>query len=353
MPGPRSHGGWRRHVRIARNQANQDLGATPSPLNWNWVPLLGDGFKLKATSPRYVPETNYGGDFRRHVAIHYQQIVEGDLTTLLWPELTQFLFDMALLRVNDVTSQNHEDIYGHVVDHYTPDDPRRYYGVVVNSMRLSATGTGDNDVQITHSCIAQREVENDVLVEGDVDYSGVSAVPFMFAHADLQIHSVHVTDVENWNLTIENNVGDAPKIQNAAAALGVRAHAIANQRTITLELTKLNNSDRFNEAIRDGGLLTFQATFTHPAGHILQIILPSLYTEESDEDGTPSAQAKESPTLEARAANTGPYAGCDIVYAVDLAEGGTTTLAPITTTTVVGATTTTTVGATTTTTAVL
>ena len=105
---------------------------------------------------------------------------------------------------------------------------------------------------------------------------------------------------------------------------------------------KFNNSARFNLAIRRGDEITFHARFTHPDGHNFEIILPSCYVEESPEDGTPSAQAKESPTLHAQVAEVGIYAGHDIVYGVDLAAGGTTTLEPMTTTTAAPAATTTT-----------
>ena len=72
----------------------------------------------------------------------------------------------------------------------------------------------------------------------------------------------------------------------------------------------------------------------------MQIILPHLLCPESPEDGSPDKQATESPRLEARAATYGDYEGEDIVYGVDLAAGGTTTLAPPVTTLASPATTT-------------
>jgi len=339
MPGPRSHGGWRRHIRIARNAADDAYGALPGALDWQGLPLIDNGMSVKATAARYTPVTNYGGDFRRHVAVHHTQIVEGDITTLLWPELTQYLFDMALLRVADGASPNNQDVYGHVIDHYTPDDPRRYYGAAVNTLSLACSGTGDNDAQLTLSMVAQREVENDALAETDPDYSDLTMVPFMAGHAKLVIDGVTHIDVEQWTLTVENNIGDAPFIWSGDALMAVRAHAIANLREVTLDLTSLNNDDRYNESIRDGSTVSFQATFTHPDGHIFQIILPSLYAEESPEDGTPDKQAVEAPKMIAQAAAAGTYEGEDIVYAVDLGPT-TTTLAPITTTTEAATTTT-------------
>ena len=265
MSGPISHGGWRRHVRIARCGAHDDFGSMPASPDWKCVPVLEGGFTLKATSPRFEPETLYGG-MRRSVALHHRQVVGGDLVTLPWPELARYLLDMALMRVESA-GQNCSDLYRHVVDHFTPPDPRRYCGVAVNKMRMESTHTdGWHETRITLSCIAQREAENDSLVEGDFDYTGISPVPFMASFALLWVDSVLVADVENWSLTVENSIGSAPFGWSAAAGAGVRGHAIAGKRTISLELSDLGNDDRFNRAIREGSCITFQARWDHPGG---------------------------------------------------------------------------------------
>jgi len=342
MPGPRSHGGARRHIRICRGADTDAYGALPSPQNWVWVPLLGDGMKMKATAPRYVPDTNYSEDFRQQIAIHHRQEVAGNITTLPWPEVTQFLLDMALLRVANPLSPTYQDLYQHVVEHHTPEDPRRHYGCVANTLGISATGTGANDVQFTLGLIGQREVE--IGWEAS-DYSGVTPAPFMFAHAELRVDTTLVTDVENWKINVDNKVAEAPFIWANDVKMAVRAYAIAGGlRSVTLDLTKLNNTRNFNRHIRRGTYATFEALFRHPLGHIMQILLPYLAVEESDEDGTPSAKAKEAPKMIALKAPSGPYAGQDIIVSVDLAAGGTTTLAAIPpwTTTPAPATTTTT-----------
>ena len=327
MPGPTSHGGWRRHIAIDRCGPDEAYGAAGLAAAVA-VPLIENGMTLKATSPHYVPSSNYGKSWKRSLAIAHKQVVEGDISTLLWPELTQFLLDMALLRVDDDASPNHQDLYGHVVDHFTVPDPRTYYGVVANSMRLAVSGTGENDARLTLSCIGQREEENDALTEADFDYSTITHVPFMAGFATLWVDARQVADVETWELSVENNISDAPFVWNAAVAAAVRGHAIANLRTIGLTLSKLNNNDEFNAAIRGGGRISFEALFHHPAGHILAIQLPHLYVPQSDEDGSPDRQAMESPRLEA-VAGAGDV---DIEYAVDLAAGGTSTMSPLTTT---------------------
>jgi hypothetical protein len=254
-------------------------------------------------------------------------VVEGDFVPMLVPENAQFVLDMALSRVA-AAGVNYQDVYGHVIDFYTPADPRRYYGVVVDTLRIQGTGTGDKDLTPTLSLIAQREEENDSLSKSDIDYSSLSPTTFMFSHASIELDDVRITDVEDFTLTVENNVMDSPFAWNASVQAAVRAHAISQMRAISVELTKLANEDTFNEAIRDGGYVTFQADFYHPDGHLLSILLPRCHVEQAEEDGTPSQQAKTSPTLEAVALPTGAeHAGEDIVYGVDLAAGGTTTLA--------------------------
>ena len=327
MAGPSSHGGWRRHMRIARNAAHDAYGATPGVLSWQDVPVLGDGMKLKAAGPRFEPDTSHGGDYRRHVAVHHRQVVGGDIRTLLWPELSQYLLDMALLRVASAGA-NYQNLYGHVIDHFTPSDPRRCFGVVVGSMRLTVAGAGAQDARLTLSCIAQREEENNGLAENDFDYASLSLTPFMAGFARIEVDSAVVADVEQWTLSVENNIGEAPFAWSDSVDAAVRAHAIAGKRRVSLELTDLNNDDRFNEAIRDGSHISFSALFSHPGGHVMQIILPRLFVPESIEAAAPGAQATERSRLEAMAATGGPYEGEDIVYGVDLAAGGTTTLAP-------------------------
>jgi len=210
MPGPTSHGGWRRHINMARNAADEAYGSVPDAEEWHAIPILDNGFTLKATSPLYRPNLNIGKDWREHVAIPHSQVVQGDVTTLLFPEIAQYLLDAALLRVDDVDSPNHQDVYGHVIDYFTPVDPRRYLGVVVNTLRLACTHTGDADAQVTLSCLGLREEEADALVETDFDYTGLSYVPFMADFATVAVNGVDVLDVENWTLTVENNIGEAP-----------------------------------------------------------------------------------------------------------------------------------------------
>ncbi len=320
MPGAEGsvHLGAHRHVRFCRETA---FGECPAVPTWFSCPIIENGFTLKATSPRYWPNTNYGGDFRRHVAVHHQLEVTGDMLTLLWPELTEHLLRMCLDRDDD------EDVYSHCLDHYTPADPRRYLGAVVERMTLAFDGTGAGDIRLTHTLRAKLEEENDALVAGDFDYSAVSAVPFMFASAEFRRNGHLIADLETGTITVENNVLAGPKRRTTGITLGTHAHLLAQQRAISFESEELNNDDLHNEAIRDGGYFSLDVRLHHPDGHYAQIQLPRMVIEESAEDGTPDQIAKQSPRFEALA---GP-SGDDIIWGVDLGPA-TTTLAPITTT---------------------
>jgi len=321
MPGAigTPHLGARRHIRISQEATFGTVNPAPS---WVYVPILEDGMKLKATSPRYRPDTNFGGDYRRHVHVCHSLQSSGDIICNPWPEVTGYLLDMALARTAA------HDLNSYTVDHFTPTDPRRYTGTVIDRLTIAVTGTGDADVRLTLGCVAKLEAENDDLEEASFTYAGVTPVPFMFRDAAILIGAIHRIDLEAFTITVENNLAQGPNVQTAGTEQGTVGYLIAQQRAISLELTELNVGDTINEAIRDCNPLAFEARFSHPDGHMWQIQLPYIYPEESDEDGTPSQVTKESPRFEVGCDD----GGCDIIYGVDLAAGGTTTLAELTTT---------------------
>jgi len=320
MPGITGvHHGARRQIRISQEN---DYGIVNPAPSWQTVPYLGDGFKLKASSPLYTPDTNYGGWVDKSIAIAHRQEVAGDLVTLPWPQITLLLLDMALQR----DAGDEQDLYSYTVDHYTPVDPRRYRGTVAESLRIAVTGTGDGEVQLTVGLRAQDETENDGLVPGDFSVAGIDQVPFMHAQSVLKVNAGVVADVESWTLSVTNTMESGPLGPKAGVTLGVVGFQVAGQREVTLDINKLNRSDLFNRAIREALNISFEATFTHPLGHVLQIQLPKLAVSASDEDATPSRVAKEAPRMVALA----DAAGHCVVYAVDLSPA--TTMAPLTTT---------------------
>ena len=321
MPGlgGHPHHNYDRHLRASREATFGVVNPSPS---WQVLPILGDGYKLFDSSPRFVPETNVGG-WREQVGIHHQHEIAGAHTMLAWPTPTCFVLSAALDRDAD------GDVYSYTHDYYSPADPRRALGAVVESLAIRVSGTGDSDVQIEATWRAKRQNENDALSEDDYDYSALAGVPFMFRDARLEINTVHVIDVSAFTLNLSNNIDVGPNVG------GYVAYLIAGRREITLDVSKANISQQMADLIRDGGSISFEADFVHPEGHRLQIQLPVLAVETSDEAVSATEIAKESPTLRALA----PH-GQDIIVGCDLGPT-TTTLEPLTTTAAPGPTTTT------------
>ena len=319
------HCGRGRHARFCRE--DDGWAVEPAAPDWLAAPYLDNGFTLKAEAEPWLLNTNYDGGVDRSAAaaIQHAMTVAGDYTFAAWPQVTCAMLHAALDR-----NPADDDLYSHVFDHYTPVDPRRYYGVVVERLTLRATGTGDGDVQLTAGLRGQREVEQDDLEVGDFDYTAIDAVPFMHAHSVLQLNTVDVADVEDWELTVDNVVEIGPWQPHAETDLGVVSYLVSCSREITLTLTKLNRDANLNEILRAAGQTSFEALFTHPLGHVLHIQLPRLIVPRSPEDGTPDKKARENPTLTATRAIGEASA---IIWGCDLIAGGATTLEPLTTTT--------------------
>ncbi len=315
MPGlaGNPHHNYDRHLRLA---IEETFGVVdPTTPDWNVIPILGDGYKLFAESPRYFPEVNFGG-WRRQVGIHYMHDLAGPHTMLAWPAATCYMLSAALDRDAD------GDLYSYTHDYYTPTDPRRSLGCVVETLAIRVMGSGDSDVQIETAWRGQRQAKNDALAVTDYDYSGLAAVPWMFRDAVLRIEAAVVIDIAEFTLNVNNNVEAGPNTG------GYTAFLEAGRRFISLDLNKCNLDDDKNALIRAGGTMSFEAIFTHPLGHILQIQLPYLAVETSDESVSETEVSKETPLLQALSTE-----GNDIIWGCDLVDDGTTTIAPLTSTT--------------------
>jgi hypothetical protein len=334
MPGApaNTHFNWRRLLSIAQ-EANFGVAIAGGPdgAGWEIVPVLGDGMKLKAESPRFRPDTNIMG-YQQSIAVHHQQEVAGSYTTLAFPQVAALAAQMAIVRAAAT-----DDLRSYTLDLFTPPDPRQYLGTVAESLNLRVTGTGDADVQLELALRARQEVEANALVETDFTYAG-DAIPFMFRDAVLQLEGATVTDVDEFTITVENNISQGPMrrfITPDGIPRGLVDYLVAGRRLITLELTKLNYNDAFNESIRDGGSLSFQANFFHPLGHLWTIQMPHVVFEGSEESTSGEDVTKEAPRGFAIAVTPDG----DIAWEVDLGPT-TTTLRPLTTTTEAPATTT-------------
>ena len=101
------HHNYDRHVMLSLEAAFGvfDGGATQWP-----IPILGDGWKLKASNTPYFPETNLA-DYSR-TAIQHSLVVEGGYTTLAWPEPLNYLLGMAFNR-----NPADYDVYSHTGDY--------------------------------------------------------------------------------------------------------------------------------------------------------------------------------------------------------------------------------------------
>jgi len=334
------HHNYDRHVRLSQEAAFGTVN--PAPTWWS-VPILGDGWKLKASNTPFFPETNLAGYVR--TAIQHSLVVEGGFTTLAWPEPLNYLLGMAFNR-----NPADYDVYSHTADYLTPPDPRRYTGTVVETLAIRVTGTGDADVQLEFGLRARQEAGLDTLVIGDYDYSDLTCVPFMFRDAHLELDAVHIMDIEEFTINLDNSVSQGPYARHVGLSpFGLVAYLVAGRRSITLDIGDACKDDRFNQVIRAPGVVSFEASFFHPDGHLWQIQLPMLIVESSDETASQSDPTKEAGLLHAVAPCVGGTGG-EIAWSVDLGPAGsTTTLAALTTTAAV--TTTTTMAATTTTTA--
>jgi hypothetical protein len=275
-------------------------GQCPTEPDWLAVPLYGDGFDLKARSPHFRPGTRFGG-FRRALHLPEAQRVAGRLATLPWPEVTALLLEAALQR--DAAGE----LGSYCADYYTPADPRRYAGVMVEELRISATGPG-RDLRLHLALMGRGEEPRPALSEADFDYGGLSPVPFGFEGAALSVGGVPATDVEAFSLQVRNNLAVGPNMGGRIAFLN------AGPRAVSLELTSLARDSDANDAIRSGATLSFEATFSHPDGHALAISLPVLHPEAAQEAAGPETLARSTARMEAGT----DAQGDDVTYLLNL-----------------------------------
>lgn len=282
-------------------------GSLPPAPDWRSIPIQSGVMTLKAEASLFSPQTSFAG-WKRSVVLPELNQVAGRIEALAWPEPTAYLLDAALER-----DAGHE-LGSFCVDYFTPPDPRRYTGVVVERLRIRA---GRDGVALLMDARGREEQENDALVEDDFDYSVLSPVPFRLRGATIMLGVDALSDVGEFEITVDNAVEAGPN------ELGHVAFLSAGQRSVTLELAKLDNTDDFNAAILSGSALSFAASFVHPAGHEMTLALPHLHVERSDENGDPARVATSRSILQAATDET----GSDLTYEVNLSGATTTTTA--------------------------
>jgi hypothetical protein len=298
MTGPA--GNWhyarRRHLRICREEV---WGECPERPAWLTVPVFGDGFKLKATSPHFSPGSAFGG-YRRTVQLGYVRQVAGEFVSLAWPQTAAVLLEMTLER-------DAIDLHSYCMDYYSPADPRRCLGVMVDQLQMSARPPRW-DVVFRLGLKARTEGASPALLESDFDYAGLSPVPLRFERASVSLNGTPMTDVEAFSVQVQNNLEEGP---NRGGAVGF---LIAGCRAVSLDLTMLDDSDAINDAIRNDGAMSFQATLTHPEGHTLALSLPALHPQTNPEEAEPGQLARGLVHMEAGTDSQGN----DITYALHL-----------------------------------
>jgi len=309
MPGgpTGTHLGSRMHYRMC---AESTWGSLPGAPAWYQIPNLDNGLTVRSKTPRYRPNTNWGG-FRQKLHIRHQYQLSGDMTVEYRPTNADFLLDWALERNADT-----DDLGSCSLQRYAPHLELQQVGLVVDSLTLEATGesgvfTGRMSVR------GKEETEITSLSYGDFDYDGLEMEPFMFQHAVLEIpDGTTVTDVEQFSISIQNNLYIGPYNNRLVTSL------IAQSRAIELTLSKLACNDDYFDAKNSDSTLSFVATFTHPEGDTLVLTLPALYCDEDEEDETPNQVAKGAPKLMAGIDGSGD----DITY--NVTQTTTTTEAP-------------------------
>lgn len=274
------HQGYDRHVRLEQ----EDTWGTTPDSSWTAIPILGDGFGVKGERQLYQPNINVGGADTQVVIPDLQQ-PDGQMTTLPFPEVTQLLMDAALHREDD------GDMYSYSAERYAPNDSIRLAGLVANTLTIQANGTGDGDVQIQIDWMGKSEESVTGLSDSDFEYSELTLVPFRFRDATYKTEDGTLYDIEEWSITVENNLREGPNHG------GKRTFLLPRRRSISLELTKLAASDNYDQARREGLKPSFQATFVHPDGHTWSLNAPRCFVSQSADNAPADDTATTNPQL--------------------------------------------------------
>jgi hypothetical protein len=284
-----------RHLRICREAVWGQCPASPS---WQVIPILGDGYTLRARCLYFSPDTEYGG-FRRSVHLPACQQVRGVLLARLWPEAVALLMEMALDRDNG-------ELHSYCADCYAPSDPRRVVGTMVDRFDLETSGSG-RGIQLRLEMVGRSEERNADLRETDFDYAGLSLAPFTFDRAAVSLDGSPVTCAEGFAVRVRNGLSAGPSRGGYVAFLA------ASKRAVSLELTRLDDDGAFAQAVRGGGTLSFMAALAHPQGHALTVELPNLYPVADNGSAAPGELAKSVYLMEAGTDSNGD----DITYRLD------------------------------------
>lgn len=302
------HGARDRHLRLAREGT---FGSAPAEPNWLCLPVPPGGWTVSGDREWSTPDTNMGGA-ATEVAVPGLLSARGKLSVPPYPEAAGFLLDAALERPAP------DRLHSYCADHVTPVESRRYLGLTVRALTLSATA---DRVRVGLRFRGRDEVSETGVAESDFDYSNLTAVPFSLRGAHLEINDTDLGAVSGFTLRVDNDLRPGPNEGDRTA------YMLAGRRTVTLRLDGLHGGDAVSRAARQGQSVSFSADFTHPAGHYMGLRLPRLLARRSDERAGSNGMARRTARL---VAAEDPARGYDIDYGVDLAPGGTTMMPDIT-----------------------
>jgi len=258
-----------RHLRLCREDV---WGSCPDEPDWHSLPFVRGGYTVRARPVHFRPDSSYGG-FRRTACLRSVTEVFGAVVTHLWPDRAELLLGMALDRIDG-------RLQSYCADHYTPPDPRRCLGLMVDTFRMEATGTA-GDVKVLMALRGRAEEARPGLTEDEFDYGSLGAVPFRLDRATVRLDGAELSGIEAFALTVDNALATGPSLCGAPAFLA------AGPRTVALELLQPHDSPVLDDALRDGGPLGFEATLSHPLGYVLTFELPVLHAEGIEENGPP------------------------------------------------------------------
>lgn len=279
----------RRHLRICPEESWGTPPPDPDPVA---VPLVGDGFSVRAERDYYRPHGPAG------LRLPEMLRVEGELLTRPYPELTGFLLNAALARQDG-------ELPSYSLEHFSPADRRRVTGARIRRLVLSA---GSDGALLRVAFVGAGEQPLPSLTKDAIDYCGLSPAPFRLRGADITAGGRELAAVEEFNLTIENDLTPGP---NRGGAIGFLA---AGARTVRLRLTAADDVADFHDAVRSGDTFPVEAALAHPQGHTLELSLPAVRAVSNPADARPGRAAR----AELRALADADAAGNDLTYTVHL-----------------------------------
>ena len=197
----------------------------------------------------------------------------------------------------------------YTADLYTPVDPRRCTGAVVDRLELTRR-TGDPDLAVQLHLVARAEEPRPTLSPEDFDYSDLAPVPFTWDDAAVLVDSEPLPGVEELALTVHNHLEPGPAAPGGIACLH------AGHRDVRLRLTLPADSALLRDALRTARPVRFEMTLSHPAGHSLRLVLPAAHVVAAPDAAEPDAIAHATADLEAGTDES----GSDLDWTVSLSE---------------------------------